>query len=191
MDFVYYLLLVAMLLVGWLVNLFGLPGLWVMLIAQVAYAFATGWGTFVGWPSVVAMLALALAAEGVEFFAGAAGSASAGGRKRGMVGAIVGGFIGAMLGTPIFPIVGTILGACAGAFVGAAVFELTDKDSAHAIRVGIGAAKGRFWAILSKLAFGLIMFIVGAWAAFPQGASIESDSDSDRDLLPPISTAVE
>lgn len=167
MDLVYYLLLIAVLLIGWFVNILGLPGLWLMIIGLIGYAFATGWDVYVGWPSVTAIVALAFVAEAIEFLAGAAGSMAAGGRKRGVVGAIVGGFIGGIIGTPILPIVGTIVGACAGAFVGAAAMEITDKDASHSIRVGVGAAKGRFWGIIIKLGFGLIMFILAAWAAWP------------------------
>jgi uncharacterized protein len=167
MDIFYYSLLLTLLFVGWFVNILGLPGLWLMVIGHIGFAFATGWDIYVGWQSTIAMLLLALAAEAAEFFAGAAGSSAAGGRKRGMFGAIVGGFIGGIVGTPILPIIGTIVGACAGAFVGAAIMELTDKDTAHSLRVGVGAAKGRFWGILIKLTIGLLMFAVSAWTAFP------------------------
>jgi uncharacterized protein YqgC (DUF456 family) len=171
MSIALYVILLLLMLVGLFVNLLGLPGLWLMVIAYVGFALATGWNVYVGLPSVIAVVLLALAAEAAEFFAGAAGSAAAGGRKRGMVGALAGGLIGGILGTPVLPIVGTVIGACAGAFVGAAAFEFMDRDAAHSIRVGVGAAKGRFWGILSKLLFGLIMFAVAAYAALPYGTT--------------------
>jgi len=170
MSIALYLILLVVMLGGLSLNLLGLPGLWLMVIAYIGYAVATGWNIYVGLPSVTAVVLLALAAEAAEFFAGAAGSAAAGGRKRGMVGALVGGLIGGILGTPVLPVVGTVIGACAGAFVGAVAFEIIDRDAAHSIRVGVGAAKGRFWGILSKLLFGLIMFVVAACAGLPYGA---------------------
>jgi uncharacterized protein YqgC (DUF456 family) len=171
MDIVYYLLLLALLLVGWFVNILGLPGLWLMVAAYGLYGLVTRWEAYVGWPSLIAMVLLAAAAEVVEFAAGAAGSAAAGGRKRGMIGAIVGGFLGAIFLSVIpIPVVAQVVGACLGAFIGAAVMEFTDRDMAHSLRVGVGAAKGRFWGIVSKLGFGLIMFVVGAVAALPYGA---------------------
>jgi uncharacterized protein YqgC (DUF456 family) len=142
MDLVYYVLLILVLLIGWFVNILGLPGLWLMVIGLAGYAFATGWNVYVGWPSIIALVVLALAAEAIEFLAGAAGSAAAGGRKRGVAGAIIGGFVGGIVGTPILPIIGTIVGACAGAFIGAALMEFTDQDAAHSLRVGLGAAQG-------------------------------------------------
>src|SRR5687768_3417042 len=96
MDWLYYVLLIIALLAGLLLNILGLPGLWLMVAAHGVYALLTGWGVYVDWPSLVALVVLALLAEAVEFLAGAAGSAKAGGRKRGMAGAIVGGFLGAI-----------------------------------------------------------------------------------------------
>ena len=159
MVIAYYIILAILLLIGWFVNILGLPGLWLMVLAHV------------GWPSTIAMVLLALAAELAEFLAGAAGSAAAGGRKRGMFGAIAGGILGGIFLTFLIPIpiIGTIVGACAGAFIGAAVLEYSDKDAGHAWRVGIGEAKGRFWGIVSKLGFGFVMFLTSAWTAVPLG----------------------
>ena len=170
MHILYYLLLLILLLFGWFLNVLGLPGLWLMVAAFGIYALATGWDVYVHWPSLIAMVVLAGIAELVEFFAGAAGSNAAGGRTRGAVGAIAGGFLGGIFLTFLLPIpiVGTIVGACAGAFIGAAVMEFTDKDITHSLRVGVGAAKGRFLGIVSKLAFGLVMFLVAVIAAFPR-----------------------
>lgn len=167
MDYVYFALLIVALLIGWFINLFGLPGLWLMVLGHFGYGLMTGWDRFVGWQSTIALVALALVAEALEFVAGAAGSASAGGRKRGMVGAIIGGIVGGILGTPVVPIVGTLVGACAGAFAGAALMEFSGKDMSHSLRVGLGAAKGRFWGIVIKLSVGLIMLIISGVTAFP------------------------
>jgi uncharacterized protein YqgC (DUF456 family) len=172
MHVLYYLLLLALLLIGWFVNILGVPGLWLMVGAFGLYAVVTGWETYVGWPALLAMVLLAAGAEVVEFLAGAAGSAAAGGRKRGMIGAIVGGFLGAIFLSVIpIPVVAQVVGACLGAFIGAALMEFTDKDVAHSFRVGVGAAKGRFWGIVSKLGFGLIMFFLAAVTALPYGAA--------------------
>jgi uncharacterized protein YqgC (DUF456 family) len=167
MDVLYYVLLIAVLALGWFVNILGLPGLWLMIVAYLGYAFATGWDVYAGWPSTIALILLAGLAEVFEFFAGAAGSAAAGGRKRAVVGAIIGGFLGGIVGTPLLPIIGTIVGACAGAFLGAAVMELNDKGLSQSMRIGMGAAKGRFWGTMGKLGVGLVMFFVAAAAALP------------------------
>lgn len=167
MDYFYFALLLLALILGWFINLLGLPGLWLMVASHAGFGLLTGWDRLVGWHSTLTLVGLALLAEVLEFVAGAAGSNAAGGRKRGMFGAIVGGIIGGILGTPLLPIVGTFVGACAGAFAGAALLELSDRNVTHSLRVGIGAAKGRFWGMVIKLSVGLAMFVVSAWAAFP------------------------
>jgi len=74
------------------------------------------------------------------------------------------------VGTPFFPVVGTIVGACLGSFAGAFLIELaigrTHEDS---LKIGMGAAKGRFMGIIGKLAFGIAMLFVALIAAFPTG----------------------
>jgi uncharacterized protein YqgC (DUF456 family) len=170
MLWLYYILLLVVSGAGLFINILGLPGLWLMVAAHVAFAWATGWGVYAGWPSVIALIVLGLLAELFEFLAGAAGSKAAGGRKRGMIGAVVGALIGGIVGSPILPIIGTILGACLGAFIGAAVMEFYDRDFHHAMRVGVGAAKGRFWGIVIKGGIGLVMLLVILIAALPLGA---------------------
>jgi uncharacterized protein YqgC (DUF456 family) len=181
MNVLYYILLLILMLTGLFLNILGLPGLWLIVLSYIVYAWVTGWNIYVGLPSIIALLLLALAAELVEFLAGAAGSHAAGGRKRGMLGAIVGGIIGGIVGTGVIPIpiVGTIVGACAGAFIGAFALEYADKDADHAMRVGIGAAKGRFWGIVWKSAFGILMFLVAAFCGLPM---------NDGPTLTPAST---
>jgi len=167
-----YILLLVILIAGWLLNLLGLPGLWVMVLGHVAFAFVTGWGVYVGPPSVTILLALAIAAELAEFFAGAAGSKKAGGTRRGMMGAVVGGLIGGIVGSVVIPIIilGTIVGAVGGSFIGAAVVEwLIHPDEMRAARIGFGAAKGRLMGIILKGTIGLIMGIVSLVSALPVG----------------------
>lgn len=176
MDWLLYISLAGVLVLGLFLNIIGLPGLWLMVAAHAAYAWAT-YPRIAGWESLVALLSLALAAELAEFLAGAAGSKTAGGRMRSAVGAILGGVVGGIVGQifiPI-PIVGAILGACLGSFAGAAALESTharpdvETTAMHwdrARRVGWGAFKGRFVGILLKTAFGIVMLVVSLWTAW-------------------------
>ena len=172
LDWFYYILLLILCVIGLFINILGLPGLWLMVAAYGVYWWATASRGYVGPTSVIVIIVLALLAELVEFVAGAAGSKAAGGSKRGMIGAIVGGIVGGLVGTPILPIVGTIVGACLGSFVGAFVIELgigrTHEDS---LKIGVGAAKGRFMGIVAKLAFGIAMLFVALIAAIPTGGT--------------------
>src|SRR5262249_19802342 len=140
MAWIYYLLMLVVSGVGLFLTLLGLPGLWLLTLGYAMYAVSTGWNVYVGWPSLGTLLALAFIAEIVEFLAGAAGSKAAGGRTRGMIGAVIGALVGGILGTFIpIPVIGTIFGVCAGAFAGATIFELSDRELSHSLRVGWGA----------------------------------------------------
>ena len=164
MPWLWYLLLLTVQLFGLLFTLLGLPGLWVMAAALAAYAWVTQFNRYVGWPGLIAVLALATLAEIMEFVAGSAGAKQAGGTRRAMIGAVVGALIGGFLFTIPVPVLGTIFGA----FVGAALVEMgIVGDPTHSMKVGWGAAKGRFWGILWKLAFGLAILIVTLCVAIP------------------------
>ena len=171
MAWLYYLILFIVLIAGWLMTIVTLPGLWLMAGALAAFGLITGWDRYVGWHSVIAMLVLAGIAEVIELGAGAAGSKVGGGRRRGMIGALIGGVVGAICLTGLVPIpvVGTIIGVCLGTFLGAAIAELSDRGVGHSMRVGAGAAGGRLAGILAKLAFGFLMLLVGMIAALPIG----------------------
>src|SRR5438552_9247565 len=161
MPWLYYLILLALLFTGLVINILGLPGLWLMVGSVGIYAWLTHVGVYVGWPTLWTLIGLALAAEIVEFLAGSAGAKAAGGSKRAAASAIVGALIGGFGFSFVIPIIGTIIGACIGAFIGAAIIEMMVRnDVAHSMRVGAGAAKGRFYGILSKLAFGIVILMI-------------------------------
>jgi uncharacterized protein YqgC (DUF456 family) len=82
--------------------------------------------------------------------------------------AILGSLIGGILGTALpVPIVGTLIGACLGAFVGALIGDLwAGRSLFQSFEAGQGAAIGRFWGTLSKLAVGAVIVVVLALAAF-------------------------
>lgn len=164
-----YILLLLVMAAGLFLNILGLPGLWLIVISVVAYAWGFGW-TYVGAWTIGVVVILGLLAELVEFVAGAAGSKAAGGSKRGMVGAILGGIVGGIVGTPLIPIpvVGTIVGSVAGCFIGAYAIEwMVGRSHGEAAVISYGAAKGRVVGLLAKSAFGVLMFLWAAIAAFP------------------------
>jgi uncharacterized protein len=162
-----YVLLLAIIVAGLFINILGLPGLWLIVVAVVAYAWATGF-EYIGWWTIGIVVVLGLLAELVEFFAGAAGSAKAGGSKRGMAGAIIGGIVGGIVGTPIVPILGTIVGSIIGCALGAYLIETSiGKGHTESVSISIGAAKGRAVGLIAKSAFGIAMGLVVAFAGFP------------------------
>jgi uncharacterized protein YqgC (DUF456 family) len=167
LDWLSYLTLFVMLVVGLIINLVGLPGLWVMIAAVMAYAWLTGW-MYVGWKLLAGLVVMGLAAEVVEFIAGSAGARAAGSSRRGAMGAIVGALAGGVVGSGILFLVGTVIGAVIGAFAGAAVVELLiGKSVQQSMEIGVGAARGRILGMVSKTAIGAVMLIVAMAAAFP------------------------
>ena len=176
-DWLLYLTLAGLLVGGLVLNLVGLPGLWLMVAAHASYAWLDQNDSLAGWPSSLALLGLALLAELVEFLAGAAGSKTAGGSFRSTIGAVVGGIAGGLVAAVVIPlpVVNAILGACVGSFAGAALLEASKaKEDVEARRefygrlnrVGWGAFKGRLWGIVLKTAIGLVMLVVSLWTAF-------------------------
>lgn len=163
-----YLGVLLVSLIGLFLSLVGLPGIWLIPLATILFAWVTGFDTYVGVGAIAAIVLLGLAAEVTEFFAGAVGAKSAGGAKRSMLGAVVGGIIGGIVGTGVLPIVGTVFGSVLGSFVGAFLMQLTKKTSADAARrAGTGAAVGRVVGIITKTAFGVAMMMVALIACFP------------------------
>lgn len=171
MPWLLYCLLIALLFAGLWINLLGLPGLWLMIVAHATYGWATDWGVHASWESVALLAGIACLAELAEFFSGAAGAKSAGGSKRGMLGAMAGGLLGGLLLTFLVPvpIVGTVIGVLAGTFLGALASEVlwVGRPGAHAAKIGLRAALGRLLGILIKTAAGLAILIYAAVRGFP------------------------
>lgn len=166
-------LLCIVLIVGWGLNLFGLPGNWVNVAATVAYALIvpSDHRVWVSWWVVAAVIGMAVIGEVVEGAAGAAGAAKAGGSRRGMVlgvlGSFIGGIIGAIVGLPI-PVIGSVIAillfACGGALGGAMLGEWwKGRDLQTSWEIGQAAFWGRLFGTLGKITMGTaIMLIVFA-----------------------------
>jgi uncharacterized protein YqgC (DUF456 family) len=171
MPWLYYILMLIVMLCGMFISIVGLPGIWIMVLAVAGFAWATRAHQFVSPAWLIALAVIAGISEIVELVAGSAGAKKAGGSKRAMIGAIIGALLGGFFFTFIpIPIVSTIVGVCLGAFVGAAIVELAIfQDVDRSLRVGVGAAKGRFFGIVSKLIFCVIIFLVAIFIAFPVG----------------------
>lgn len=165
-----------------LVQLAGLPGTWLLVLAAVSVRVFEVFHPLTepdvggvvlpiwGWPTFATLVGLAVAAEAVEFGASAAGAKVGGASRRGMIGALVGGLVGVLVGTVAIPIpvVGSILGAVAGSAVGAIVGELSEggRTLGSAALPAAGAAAGRIAGSLLKAVFAAAMWLWMAIAAF-------------------------
>ncbi len=166
------ILYVLLLFGGAALNLFGLPGNWVMFGAALGYLLLVEPTVPAAIPIAVPMLLafLALTGEMLEFAAGMAGAGKAGGSRRGiflsMIGSIIGSLFGFSLGNLIVPVLGGLIGlfvfAGFGALVGAMIGEgwkgRTWEDS---LKIGKAAMLGRILGTLAKSLIGGLMLCVG------------------------------
>jgi uncharacterized protein YqgC (DUF456 family) len=155
-------------LVFWIGILFGLPGMWLMVLVTAVLKWWQPGYVLVSWTVLGVAAGLAVLGEALEFVLGAAGSRHAGGSKRAAALAIIGSLVGGIAGTALpVPIVGTLIGACLGAFAGSLIGDLwAGRPLFPSFEAGWGAAVGRFWGTVSKLVIGGIIVVVLALAAF-------------------------
>lgn len=145
---------------------FGIPGTFLILTSAFVYGWVTAFSE-VTWSLLGILFLIALLAEVLEFFIGAATTGKYGGSKQAMFGAIVGSIMGAIWGTPLLPLVGTLIGAFAGAFAGAACFEyFTSQDFDKALRVGFGAFLGAVGGKFTKIAVATAMVVMVGFSVF-------------------------
>lgn len=156
-------------------TLLAVPGIWLMvLLAVVHELLASLWlgypGGWVAWTIIGVAFAIALAAEVIEFLAGAAGAKAGGASKWGTIGALVGGVIGAVVGTVFIPLplIGTLAGAAMGAAIGASTGEMWKggKSAGESIKPAMGAAGGRLAGTLLKVALATVVWVMLVFGAF-------------------------
>jgi uncharacterized protein len=173
-----WLIPIALMVVNaaWLVLVvLGLPGTWLMVATTLLVAW---WARSANGSSappmfslgvLVAIVAIAGVAEVLELGASMVGVRATGGTRRGAAGALVGGVIGAVAGTFLIPIplLGSLIGACLGAGLGAWGLELSGgREHGAAVKAGMGAGVGRLFGTITKLAAGVVIWVVVAVAAF-------------------------
>lgn len=156
-------LLIVTDVIGLLLVPLGLPGLWLMVLGVLGYGWLTDFRT-VGVGTIAVVLALAAVGEIIEAWMGFRLARRYGGSSRAGWGALLGGIVGAVVGVPV-PIIGSVIGAFVGSFAGAAVFTYLGTPSLHgAARAGWGALVGRAAAAAVKVALGVVIAVVGAFA---------------------------
>lgn len=173
MVYVWVTLFILLLLACWCVNVVGGPGNWLIALSAGLWAWLGPIDFGYHWLIVLAVAALALIGEGLEFGAAVVGTKKFGGSKLGAGLSLVGSIIGGLSGVVLLPIpvvgliVGPILFACIGALVGAAIGEkINGKPMTESMKIGGAAAAGRFVGTLGKLAMGSAMIVVTLIAMF-------------------------
>ena len=145
-----------------------LPGNWIMVITTIVFAWWQWDAQPFSAPTLVIITLLAFVGEIIEMFAGVGGARRAGAGGRGAIGALLGAVLGAIVGTfaiPI-PLIGTLLGACLGAGLLSGLMERHGgKRPDQSIRSGMGAGIGVLIGTTSKIAIGILIWLIIAIAA--------------------------
>jgi uncharacterized protein YqgC (DUF456 family) len=150
-------LYLALVWLGVLICLLGLPGPLLITGAAALAGWSTSWQVVQLW-LVLVFFALALLAEIMDQWLGITSARSYGSTRAGMWGSFVGGLVGALVGVPV-PLVGSLFGAFVGAFLGAFLLEwlISRKNFTSAARAGYGAFRGRIGAAVFKTVLALSM----------------------------------
>ena len=164
MDTLAIVILVTAILAGLFLIPLGLPGLWVMVGGILIYGWLTSFRSL-SVALIAIVLGIAFLGEIIESWLGFRFAKRYGGSSRSGWGALVGGIAGAIIGVPV-PVIGSVIGAFLGAFVGAALFEYSaSRHLGVAGRAGWGAVVGRAAAAAAKIALGVIIAVIAAFAA--------------------------
>ncbi len=164
MDALAIVILATTVLIGLSLIPLGLPGLWVMVGGILVYGWLTSFRS-VSVALIAIVLALAFLGEIIESWIGFRYAKRYGGSSRSGWGALIGGLVGAVIGVPV-AVVGSVIGAFVGAFIGAALFEYTySRHAGVATRAGWGAVVGRAAAAAAKIAIGIVIAVIGVFAA--------------------------
>jgi uncharacterized protein YqgC (DUF456 family) len=171
-------LLSMLAITGWLANVLGMPGNWlVVLLAAGCLGLAPPESlVHVTWGPLVVIILSSVLGEVLEFVAGALGASRKGGSKRGtvlalggsVIGAITGLFFGSAIPIPLIgPLLASLLLGASGAFAGAIAGERwAGKDWDASIQIGNAAFWGRLLGTVGKAVCGTIacgVFLVALW----------------------------
>lgn len=157
-----------------MLNFVGLPGNW-LIIAIVGVWVWLGPERFqFPWVVLVALIALALIGEAVEFATSVLGTKKMGGSSRGatlsVIGSIIGGLIGAVIGIPVpIPIIGILIGSILFASIGAMVGAMAGEywigtPMKKSVKIGSAAFVGRALGTVGKITMGSAMVAL-TWVA--------------------------
>lgn len=156
-------LLLALGLVGSVLPV--IPGPLIIWLGAFLWAMGDGFQT-IGWPWLVLLGILAIAAWGADLLLTTVVSRRAGASWKSIGGAIVGGIVGGIIlgGTP--PVFGSIMGAMMGAMVGMWLVEYIDKRNRRSAAVAVRAYIGSMiLAAILELTISLTMVGLFVWRA--------------------------
>lgn len=132
-----------------------IPGTVLILLGAFLYALAEGFQA-IGWPTLLALVVLTLAATTADIWASTVGAKIGGASGW----SIVVGLIGGLVGLIVFSLPGAIIGAIGGVLL----TEIARVgDLKQAFKAGGGWAVGWLLSTVLQLGIGLVMIVIFAW----------------------------
>lgn len=177
-DILFLLLLTIAAIIGWLSNIIGMPGNWLVVLMAVGSHFlvAEEKSLHISLPTLLAIFFIALLGELLEFCASALGASRMGASKRSNAlaigGAIAGAIFGLFAGTAIpIPVIGQMIGSLLFGSVGAATGAIlgerwVGKSWDSSFQVGHAAFWGRLLGTVGKAVCGTVVaaiYTVAIW----------------------------
>ena len=154
---------ILILFLGVFLTVFGLPGTVLILIDVVAYALLTGFAQ-IGFKVILILVAMAIAAELLDFWLGMVGAVRFGASRWGMWAALFGSLAGAAILTPYFLGLGALIGIFLGGSAAVFVMEMLKRRKLKpAFRASVGAMLGRMAGIAVK---GMLSIAMAAFTLF-------------------------
>lgn len=167
MEYVYATFFLLLLFAANGLNIFGMPGNWLLAGLAAVWVWLHPLGEMSWWLVGVFVL-LSAVAELAEFLLQTWSARRFGATGRGNWGGIIGAILGAILGAPLFLGLGALPGALIGAYAGCLLFEmLGDRPFAEAARAAKGAFFGKSLGLTLKLAMGMAMLVLSARRVWP------------------------
>jgi hypothetical protein len=150
-----------------ILNLFLLPGNWLMVASLLIYLIGTDYVRGPTWTILAISAGLAALGELLEAVMGSAKAAKKGASRRAMLLSLILSFAGSIGGTFLIPIpvigsvIGAIAGAAAGAFGGAWLGEAwKGTETSKRTEIGTAAMSGRMLGMVAKFAIGAAIFVI-------------------------------
>jgi uncharacterized protein YqgC (DUF456 family) len=153
-----------------LLNVFGLPGNWVLLGLTVLWKLAHPAATQMDAWFWVMMAGLALTGEGLEFGLQVIKARKYGSSSSGTFAGVIGAIAGAILLAPLFFGLGALIGALAGAWTGCFFTEwlIRGRPVGESLTAAFGAMMGRFLGTVCKCGIGGGMLALTAGRIWPE-----------------------
>lgn len=149
--------MLAMLAVGIILTLVGLPGNLFIVLVAVLYGWQEDF-VHLTYGSLLTLAGLWLIGELVDFIAGIMGAKKEQASWKATTAAFFGALIGGIIGTGILPVIGTIIGSVIGGFLSSYCVEyINANDKMKALQVAKGVVKGQLLGMLIKFVVAISM----------------------------------